>query len=995
MDARRVLAVSMALLVLGSAFPSLQAGPAPAMARVQDNDNDMANATACESGKSYNGTVDVADDPIDLFAVSTPAAGQVFAISLHVPSHPSPRVRLSFMDRGGKVIDESALDGPWQSLSVQAVKGSTNYYVSVNVISGAGNYTLYYTLETPPVIAPLGSFTGLPLERASPNPCDWYAFSMSADTNNGLNTDVAEFTVDNTQGMVLDVTIHALWIDLAQFAYNISLDHRSGDMISAGASYTGTYYVRLWARSGSGTYNISLGVLQSALNDNDNIGTTATKLNNTAVSSWVDQSYDHYDFYKVYLLDGEKLDVNLTLNQHTEGRYGLWLLAIVSGLYTIVTTATNYVPGVGWTDKVRLTHDVTLTNRYYIVPMAECGLDAGGNLSSVPANASYTLKLGSPADINHAPILGNSPGYPLLQENTPAVIFNLNVIFEDPDGDQLFFNVTGTANLTTKILSDGSLHVTPATDWAGGNYIKICATDVWGAGAGFDVFVTVENRNQPPRVNKVIGNVTLQEDQTLVLDLKEAFVDPDIPYGDHLVFWWTGNGSIPVSLDNYTLELTLGPVHGILGSREITLNVRDSKNARNFQKFLVTINHTNHPPQLAGAARIDIQMPEDGRNNTYLVRDFFKDEDTTYAHDVLTYTGLRSEHINCTVGADGRIDVRPDPDWSGQETVFVVAEDTGGLNVSLEVRVVVDPVNDPPYVATFSPDAEEYSIFEMDNLTLSVEAGDIDTPSEQLTYQWFVDGIKAGSTAPSFTFVTDQESSRQLPYNITVEIRDGQLSTAHTWAVPVLNRNQPPVVNITSIRDGQVIPLGAPTLLRAEAYDAEHDNLAYTWKDNGVTIGVVRSMNLPNGFSPGWHIVSVHVYDGTDTAVVNVTIFSDSKPSIVILTPDVESKAKTTDNILFSARVFDEDGDPVTLEWREGDRVLSREANFTKKLGRGLHYIKINASDGRGYNESSEIVIRVEEPPKSGFIPGTETLMVAAALAAVGALAALRRRRTG
>ena len=51
------------------------------------------------------------------------------------------------------------------------------------------------------------------------------------------------------------------------------------------------------------------------------------------------------------------------------------------------------------------------------------------------------------------------------------------------------------------------------------------------------------------------------------------------------------------------------------------------------------------------------------------------------------------------------------------------------------------------------------------------------------------------------------------------------------------------------------------------------------------------------------------------------------------------------------------------------------------------------ASDGRGFNESDELIIKVEEPASSGFIPGTETVLLAAAVAVAAALAVWRKRR--
>jgi hypothetical protein len=993
MNARLALTIALAILVLAASFPAVPAGIAAASPRTVDNDNDLGNATSCTSGQSYPRNIDIADDPVDLFSVTAPIAGQIFNVSVYVASYPTCKIVLSVFDLNYVTIDQCSIDSPWQSLSVQAVKSNTPYYVGVNVLQGASDYTLYYTLETPLAIAPGNTVSDRPLARAGDNPGDWYMFAMASGTNNNLNNDIAEFTIDKTAGMILDVTIIALWTELTQYTYNISLDHKSGAMITAAASYSANYYIRLWARSGSGTYNITMGVLQNALNDRDNDEASATKLNNTPVNSWVDQSYDHYDWYKVYLVKGETLDVNMTLNQHSQGKYALWLYHKVNNLYTLVANATNFVPGVGWTDKVRLTKTVEMDNRYFLLPMAECGLDASGAVSSVPANASYTLALGAPADINHGPVFIGST-YVSMDENVPKVIFNLNTAFEDPDGDQMFFNVTGSGNLTVKVQSDGGLLVTPARDWSGGEKIKIIAWDVWNKTTTVEIYITVWNTNQPPRINKQIANFTLQEDRVVELNISDAFYDPDVQYGDSLYYWWKNNVSIPMSLDNATLTLSFGPTHGFLGVREVVLYVRDSAKppGQAYMKFTVTVNHTNHPPTLKGANRIDLISLEDTANQSLLARDFFYDEDTTYAKDFLTYTGVDSAHLNCTVGADGRIVVLPAPDWSGVESAYVKATDTGGLSVSIEVRMTVNAVNDPPRIDTYGPAADEVTMNETESLTLSVSASDIDSPPGSLTYKWFVDGItQPNATGPTFTFVTNQDSSRQLPYRITVEIGDGEFTTSRTWSVPVFNIKKEPSVNIISPKDGAVVSAQNLTSLRADVYDPEHGNLAYTWKDGNTTLGNLRIMSWK--FSPGWHNVSIHVDYGVGTVVVSVTIFSNSQPTIEILQPGQESTRKTTDKVQFSASVYDLDGDPVTFQWLEGSKLLSTSGNFSTKLSKGLHYIKIRASDGRSSVESDEIIVKVEEPPKSGFVPGTETALIVVAAAVAGLLAVWRRRR--
>jgi hypothetical protein len=990
MMTQRLVALVIALLMLASALPVSTAGTGRGVAREIDDDNTFLNATDMASGKSYPGNLSSLDDMQDFYKASSPGAGKVFNVSVFVISYPALKVQLVAFDPTGAMLEVSALDSPWQSVSVLAVKSNTPYFFAVVVISGSGDYAINHLLESPTPIAPASSVSNNPLAREGNNPADWYTFNMNGGTNGGLNNDVAQFTIDKSPGVTLDVTIYALWTELMAYTFNISLDHQSGAKIAAAASYSGPYYLKVWARSGNGTYNVSLGVLQSAPNDNDQDGDHATKLNGTPASSWVDQAFDHYDFYKLYLLKDDALDVTMKLNNHTMGKYVLWLYHISGGLYTPVANASNFVPGAGWMDSVRLTYSIGVDDRYFIIPMAENGLDAQGNISSNPANASYTLTLNSPASLNHAPIVVNSPGYPVMNENGQFTLLTLNSIFQDPDGDVMTFNVTGSAHIAAKLNADGSATLTPDKYWFGVEKVNLTATDCFGASTTLMVSVQVIHVNQAPIVKNQIPNITIQEDFTYELNLSASFWDPDVQYAvDTLTYCWTGNTSIPMSLNTTNLILTFGPVHGFLGVRGITLFATDTAKLRATQKFQVTVNHTDHSPKLKNASRLDIEIPEDGVNSSFLARDFFTDEDTFYTTDSLQYVATPSAHINCTMLADSRIEVRPEQDWNGAETVHVTAVDTGNLTAVLDVSVVVDLVNDPPYIANYTPFADEVGINETENLTLSVDVRDIDTPLSQLTYAWYVDDERVSSAGTSYTFTTDLNTSRQLPYIIRVDVSDGEYTVNHGWTVPVFNKDQPPQVTIDSPAEGGVYPAADFVALRVTAFSPEFNKMTYTWKDGNVTLGNMKSMKWM--FSPGWHNVSVQVYDGFVTTVADVTIFSDSPPTIQILSPKDMSNFKTTDGIRFSASVYDLDGDAVTFEWREGTKVLSREGNFTLKLGRGVHYIRINASDGHGFAQTPDLVVKVEESKKSGFLPGPVTGMVLAAAAV--ALIALWRRR--
>jgi len=958
--------------------------------RVADNDNDFANATAAGSGNSYGGDLSSADDLQDFFKVQSPGAGQVFNVSVFVDSYPAITVKLTAYDPAGVMIDESYLAGQIESLSILAVKSNADYFFVVTRATGAaGMYTLSYLLEVPVTLQGGNTVEGS-LARASNNTADWYVFAMTGGTNLGNNNDYCIHTLYKSGGLTLDVYIYALWTELTGYTLNISLNHVSGGSVSAGASYTGSYYVRVYSRTGSGTYNITMGVLQSCLNDKDQDGNSATKLKNAPINSWLDQAFDHYDFYKLYLPLGTNLDVTMTLNSYTPGKYVLWMYHIVGGLYTLVTNSSNFVVGQGWTNQVRLQHQSVLANRYYIIAMAEHGLTAQGALSSTPANASYTLLLSQPMNANNAPILKADPGYPNMNEDTEGVIFNLNNLFDEPDSDMMWYNVTGSAHINATLKVDGSVWVKPVKDWAGMEDLQICATDEFQATTSVFVPLQVFNIEDKPVVSRVLSNMSIQEDETAELNISGAFNDVDLPYGDSLRIVWVGNASIPMYLDNDTMIVTFGPVFQMVGARDITFRCYDSLGYLAAQKITVTVVHTNHPPQFKTADRLDITMAEDTVNNSFNANDFFTDKDLFYTIEKLTFSGNSSAHINCSVLDDGKIVIAPEKDWYGSENCYVVATDMGNATLALQVAAVVEAVNDAPDIRAFFPNASEVTVNETETLSLSVDALDVDSPAANVKYAWFVDGNKTSVTGPNFTYAPDLNASGK--HVIMVTMSDGEYTTPHSWTVPVFNKNQKPIVGIIQPKDGQVFAEGTMILFRSDAGDPDGDKLTYTWKEGNNTLGQARTLSWK--FQPGNHTVTVYVWDGTDTTAVNITVFVASVPEITIISPQDRARFKTTDNIKFCATVSDKDGDKVTVQWRDGTKVLSTNLNFTKKLGKGTHYIKLNATDGRNGTEQ-EIVVVVEEAKTVGFLPGFESVLAMAAIScvALGSVAMRKRRR--
>ena len=998
-------AVTVALIVSGIPF---QAGEGASGGRTPDADNNFASATAMNPGTAYPGTLDSSDDPSDYYSALIATPGQVFNVSVQVSAG---KVRLVAYDPLTGMLEESSLGGQWESLSVQAVMMNAKYYFAVFISAGTvATYSMLCTIETPTVIAWSGN-NGGSIARASDNPADWYSFTLAG----GATNDIAIFTVLHDPAVTIDLWIYDLWPNYITSVCNVSLNHTSGKTIAMAASNPAPYYLKIWASNGSGAYSVSLAAQQTMNGDNDYDLPGAHWLNNTAQPGYLDAAWDHYSFYKFYLDQNEQVRVRMTLNQLVTGKF--WML-LYHGAYVMDINTSNFVPGTGWVNYVTLTWTAQASTWYYLIVMASEAIDANGSITSGAANASFTLRVEQPAPLNHAPVVANPPPTPLHipEDSINLLLFYLREIFSEPDGEQMTFTVQGSQHISLRLeILDASVFATTTPDWSGIEMVNITVTDSSGKTTVLHLNIQVDQVPDAPVQIKPIENQSVVEDQELIMDLSEYFTDPDIAYvyGEHLEYRVMkiepAAPTIQWRTDNETQTLTFGPARNIYHQKEyyytrsVTLRLTDRGGDQSHAKnvvFNLTVIQINHPPYLIKPL-LPIIINEDGVDSSNNIQTYFGDYDIPMG-DVLQYKAIRSEHINATIKPGYFLEVKPEKNWNGIESVYVTATDLSNESATLEVNVTVNPLPDPPQFESWSPVTLEWCMTETESLNFSVEVTDADSNASAITYTWFVDGVRQfGASGSRFTFSTDFSTSRLAPYVISVNVSDGEVNSTLTWYIQVRNKNRPPVVTITSPLEGGFYPEGQLIRLSADATDPEPDTtLAFIWKEGTIALGKTRSLNWK--FTAGSHTVSVLVDDGTNTTQENVTFFSDSIPTVNITSPEDRKHYKTTKEITFSSTVSDKDGDTVTVQWRERaksgkDPVLSNALNFTKKLGKGAHEIYINATDGRNWVETPTMLIFVDEPPKpNGILPGFELYSALAAILAAAAATSIfwRGRRS-
>jgi parallel beta-helix repeat protein len=170
---------------------------------------------------------------------------------------------------------------------------------------------------------------------------------------------------------------------------------------------------------------------------------------------------------------------------------------------------------------------------------------------------------------------------------------NLYFLFKDKNNDPLEFWCTGDSKINVTIFqSNGTVILKPEQDWSGEEKIRFFASDnIVQETVNFDVTVLVEPVNDPPGPVEIISpNDDIEITYGTPLDFVANCTDPDIPYGDKLIYYWTSNISGDLGTGRTLKEILLeNRVH------KITVTVTDSwgiSSTNSVQVFVLKMDPT-------------------------------------------------------------------------------------------------------------------------------------------------------------------------------------------------------------------------------------------------------------------------------------------------------------------------------------------------------------------------------------------------------------------
>jgi hypothetical protein len=665
--------------------------------------------------------------------------------------------------------------------------------------------------------------------------------------------------------------------------------------------YDGSYYIKLKAWPGSkGQYKLTVIDFDPVDSDNNNLPGEAITVNRKSETyDHLHQSFDHFDWYKVFLTKDQTINITMSLLTHVGDIYNL----------SVYDSALNYLTGAFDTkngeqynssnpidsqcDIVNFT--APATDHYYVMVMPVRNPSSYDQNPFIPCNSNYKIEWDLP---NQGPVKYNDITPIVMDEDTIDSSLNLNAVFKDSDDhtpkDPLTFSYEPVnANITVDIDQDtGIVTFTPLPDWNTGDddvSFTFKAEDPMANTGPSEVTapatLTVTPVNDGPYVVGALDNVGIYEDveeELTETPLYDYFHDID---DDLLTFSVADNGSIPVDIDDATGIITLGPVVGWYGNELINITGTDSGGEEAHILLNVTIGHVNHEPTVVdGLTERTLEIEEDSTNVSVLVAPWFDDPDTEYTSDLLTYKVGYPLPVNVLpTMTDGNLMIIPLENWTGTETVWVVAVDADKKEAKVRLDVTVTPINDAPVVKATLPAGKDITANEGQVVEIEVKlVEDVDTNVTELQYIWYVDDVIVEGSDALLSLVTDYDPDTAVvsagQHTVKVEVSDGALYDTVEWNLTVLNVNQGPEnLVILSPKAGDKFKHNQVIEFKADnATDIDGDSLTYTWKDNatGEVLGQNQTLEVKK-LKKGTHVIILEVTDGqggSNTTTVEITV---------------------------------------------------------------------------------------------------------------------------
>ncbi|MED4618630.1 tandem-95 repeat protein, partial [Priestia megaterium] len=426
----------------------------------------------------------------------------------------------------------------------------------------------------------------------------------------------------------------------------------------------------------------------------------------------------------------------------------------------------------------------------------------------------------------------------------------------DPDDITLTYTLQQSpANGSAIINQDGIFTYIPNNNFIGNDQFTILITDLEGATALSNIFVTVLQTNGSTTTQDL--QISTNEDTSVTNQVIATNVN-----GNPLIYTIENspiNGV--VTIDPNTGIFTYTPNTDFYGSDAFIVYITDNLGGNATSSVIVTVAPINDSPIVPN---YQLTTNEDTSVTSMVIA---TDSDSNQ----LTYS-LQNAPVNGTVdvGIDGMYTYTPNADFNGiDQFTVVVSDEQGGTAVST-ITITVLPVNDPPVGPVV------VSLVTNEDTPVSSQITAFDPDGEVLTYTLQdppTNGVAVVNADGTFTYTPNGNYNGPDTFTVLISDPSGAFIVTSVF------------VTVTPVNDVPVVPnyefvINEDTTLNSQvvATDVDGNPLTYGLLTGPVNGTVIVNPDgtytyTPNENYNGIDSFSVVVSDGQgETAVSTITI---------------------------------------------------------------------------------------------------------------------------
>ncbi len=297
---------------------------------------------------------------------------------------------------------------------------------------------------------------------------------------------------------------------------------------------------------------------------------------------------------------------------------------------------------------------------------------------------------GAPAE--YAPQFSDIPDQSVAEDGFKQIDLLDYVTDNDSSPEDLSFQVSAVNNISLTL--DGSvLSIKPEKDWFGSRNTNVYVSDETGQKDTTQLTIKVLAINDPPQISG-LPQLKLGQDSTVVLNLNNYVMDVDDAKSD-LLWQFSNYTQLSLSYDANAQTLQISAPPAWVGFEYIRTVVSDDSGASAVDTMVVQVTDISLPPQISGLPDVTFNEDESAQLN---LNNYVNDPDDPPSN---LYWRARG-HSLVQVQINHQTNVAffsAEKDWFGAEDVWFIVSDPGQEKDSTEIKITVEPVNDPPRFA--------------------------------------------------------------------------------------------------------------------------------------------------------------------------------------------------------------------------------------------------------------------------------------------------------